>query len=240
MIIAKRLGYFCNKITLYPTGALLSGDTDEFAFKDEILISLAGPISNLLLCVICVFLWWILPEIYNYTADFVVANLSIAVFNLLPIFPLDGGRVVLAILSNKFSRKKACDITKKITIVFAIALFLFFVVSLFFVPNFQIGISAIVIFVSVYSEDREAVYKRIVKTDFKRRKLKHGLKVVALMFSQNISLAKVVSKIDNFAFYIIHVVDEGFNVLTTLSEIQVYNLAQTCSLSQSLKEALML
>ena len=236
MIVAKKLGYVCCKITLYPSGALLSGSTDEFTFKDEILISLAGPISNAIACVICVFLWWILPEMYNYTADFVVANLSIAFFNLLPIFPLDGGRVLLAFLSNVFPRKKACIVTRNITMIVACILFVVFVVSLFITPNFQIGISSIVIFISVLSEDKEAVYKRIVKTDIKRRKLKHGLRVVALMFNSKTKLTKVLSKLDNFAFYVIYVVDDNFNILATVPEDRFYKVAYVSNLTQTLQE----
>ena len=46
----------------------------------------------------------IIPEIYNFTTDFVVANLSLAVFNLLPIYPLDGFNAIASQLSytNKF------------------------------------------------------------------------------------------------------------------------------------------
>ena len=240
MIVAKKLGYFCNKITLYPSGALLNGDTDEFTFKDEILISLAGPISNVAICIFCVFLWWILPEIYNYTVDFLVANLSIAIFNLLPIFPLDGGRILLAVLSLYMPRKNANRIARNITLIFALILFLIFIGSLFIHPNFQIGISAIVVFVSVLSENKEAVYKRIVKTDLKRRKLKHGLKVVNLMFSSSVSLSKVMSKIDNFAYYVIYVVDNDFKILATLNEEQLYVLVESGSLSDTLENALLL
>lgn len=239
-LVAKKLGYFCSKITLYPSGALLSGATDEFTFKDEILISIAGPLSNIIMCIICVFLWWILPEIFNYTADFVVANLSIAFFNFLPIFPLDGGRVLLAILSNHLPRKKASLITRHITVVVAIILFAIFVLTLFFTPNFQIGISAIVIFISVLSEDKEAVYKRIVKTDIKRRRLKHGLKVTTLMFNKQTTLSRVLSKIDNFAFYNIYVVDDDFNILATVSEVELYKLVEVSSLTETLGSALLL
>ena len=150
MLVAKKLGYKCTKIVLYPSGALLFGDTDEFTFKDEILISIAGPLSNVFLCIFCVFLWWLFPDIYNYTADFVVANLSIAFFNMLPIFPLDGGRVLLAIFSLYFKRDIASKISKKITLITAVCLFVFFVISLFFSPNFQIGISSVIVFVSVF------------------------------------------------------------------------------------------
>lgn len=235
-LVAKKLGYFCERIVIYPSGALLSGSTDEFGFKDEIIISFAGPIYNIIVSIFCVFLWWIFPEIYNFTADFLVANLAIAFFNLLPIFPLDGGRVVLAILSSNTNRKLACRITKSITIFFSLVLFAIFVITLFIEPNFQIGISAIVVFVSALEEGEQSVYKRIVKSDIKRRKLSHGIKVCTLMFDKNVSLSRVISRIDNFAFYTILVVDENFKICASLTETQIFDFAQKFSLSSPISE----
>lgn len=237
-LVANKLGYRCTKITLYPSGALLSGDTDEFNFKDEILISLAGPFSNIFLVIICVFLWWIFPEVYNYTADFVVANLSLALFNLLPIFPLDGGRCLLGFLSTKLERKNAAKISKQITLGFSISLFFVFVVTCFTKPNFQLGIMAIVIFCSVLSESSGGSYKRLAKTSLKRRKLKHGLAVKTLMFNKDTRISKVISKIDNFAYYNICVVDDNYNVLKIITESELESLSLQAPASSKLSELL--
>lgn len=233
-LVAKKLGYYCDKMMIYPTGVLLDGNTDEFAFSDEILISLAGPVCNIFISIFCVFLWWIWPELYNFSADFLVVNLSIAFFNLLPIFPLDGGRVLLAVFSRHMSRKNACKISKIITMCFALLLFVIFIISIFVSINFQIGIMAIVIFGTVVGEDKQAVYKRIVKSDIKKRKLSHGVKVNTLMFDKDVNLARVISKIDNFAFYTIKIVDDNFRICATMSETQIFDYAQKLGLTTKL------
>lgn len=223
-IVAKKLGYKCNKITLYPTGAILYGETDEFTFKDEILVSLAGPLSNAILCILIVFFWWIFPEFYNFTNNLVVANLSIFMLNILPIFPLDGGRILLAFLSDKLPRKSACKIAKIITIIFSCLLVLYFIISLFCKPNFSVGLVGILIMVSAIADDKQMAYKRLVKTDIKKRRLFRGIKCHTLAFNQSVVLSKIISKIDNFAYYTILVFDDDFNLLKKISEKNIEKL----------------
>lgn len=93
---------------------------------------------------------------------------------------------------------------------------------------------AIVIFGTVVGEDKQAVYKRIVKSDIKKRKLSHGVKVNTLMFDKDVNLARVISKIDNFAFYTIKIVDDNFRICATMSETQIFDYAQKLGLTTKL------
>ena len=70
-----------------------------------------------MLILIIVSLWWFFPSTYSITEMFYASNLSTILFNLLPIFPLDGGRVLLGALASKTERKKAFKITKRNSLV---------------------------------------------------------------------------------------------------------------------------
>lgn len=223
-IVAKKLGYRADKIVVYPTGALLFGETDEFSFKDEIVVALAGPLSNIMIVVLLLGLWWIFPDLYNYSSDLLTANLSLALFNLLPVFPLDGGRVLLACLSSKYDRKLACKIAKTIALVFSVCLMIYFIVSLFFEINMQIGFMSVVLFVSSIQENKELVIKRIAKTEIKRKKLVKGLRQITLVFSADATLKNVFDKIDNFAIYKIAICDENFNQIAVFDEEQIIQM----------------
>ena len=69
-IVGKMLGYKLNIISLIPYGASLSGNAVPFKPKDEILIALAGPLVNILIVLVIVFLWWFFPSCYGFTQDF--------------------------------------------------------------------------------------------------------------------------------------------------------------------------
>jgi Zn-dependent protease len=71
------------------------------------LVSFAGPLSNLILALICCILYFLLGSAiagtgwYTMLALFIMVNLSLAVFNLLPIMPLDGSKIVSLFLSDR-------------------------------------------------------------------------------------------------------------------------------------------
>ncbi len=75
--------------------------------RDTALVSLAGPLSNFLLAYIGMFgLLYLFPNganiyIFQLFSTLVIANISLGVFNLIPIPPLDGSKVFLTLLPRK-------------------------------------------------------------------------------------------------------------------------------------------
>ncbi|WP_269522825.1 site-2 protease family protein [Coraliomargarita parva] len=73
--------------------------------RDDILVSMAGPASNLLLCVLATivggFLMRFNPELSDLFVRFIVVNAILLVFNLVPIPPLDGSHVLKHLIGMK-------------------------------------------------------------------------------------------------------------------------------------------
>lgn len=132
---AAKLGYRLNKIVLMPYGAAIDGDVSNLTFKDAATVALAGPMANLLTACAFVALWWLYPTAYAFTDVACYASLSIAAVNLLPAYPLDGGRilknVLLALSRNpdrRASEKRADKLCRGLTLLFsAVFLTLFFI-----------------------------------------------------------------------------------------------------------------
>ncbi len=78
--------------------------------KEAAIISFAGPLSNLALATICSILIRILSPfgtdlIGNFLSQLIFLNVVLAVFNLIPIHPLDGFKIVGGLLSHEQARE---------------------------------------------------------------------------------------------------------------------------------------
>lgn len=97
-LIAKQKGYRVDKIiiNILYGGTYYSQDIHD---KDDIPITLAGPISNFIL----VLLFFILYVLTNNEYMFTIfgLNLILFVFNILPIYPMDGGQVLRTYLKMR-------------------------------------------------------------------------------------------------------------------------------------------
>jgi len=75
--------------------------------RDSAIISLAGPAANLLVCLLFSLLLHLSPSQFltNLLLPAIILNTSLAFFNLLPIHPLDGGKILVGILPEENARE---------------------------------------------------------------------------------------------------------------------------------------
>ena len=178
---SEKLGYALNKIELMPYGAIIKGDLDGVRYKDEILISFAGPLYNLVIAVFCVALWWVFPDVYPYTDVIVTANLSLAIINLLPCYPLDGGRFLLATLSLFIRRKTARKIVKGLGVVLAVIMLALFIYSIFTSINITLLFFSLFMLVGVFSIASHSEYIKIYQNlTYKKSKTPRVVKKIII------------------------------------------------------------
>ena len=104
-LMARKFNIKTQSITLYPFGGIALLTSEPKTSKSELYIALAGPATNIILC--CA----LFPLIHLFEVQFLghlfIINMVMGIFNLVPAFPMDGGRVLRAVLALKVSRRKA-------------------------------------------------------------------------------------------------------------------------------------
>jgi Zn-dependent protease len=120
-LAARGYGIRTRDITLYPIGGVARLERMPEKPSAEMLIALAGPAVNVVIAVLLGGLWVAgntllgpMKSSAGWAGDFVgrlaLANAALAVFNMIPAFPMDGGRVLRAGLSWFTSRESATNV----------------------------------------------------------------------------------------------------------------------------------
>lgn len=125
-LAARHYGIGTRDITIYAIGGVASLDRMPKDPKQELVIALAGPAVNVVIAAI------LFPLVYaaqfasvdlaTFLLNLCGANVVLVLFNMLPAFPMDGGRVFRALISMKKGRVYATNLAAKIGKVIAVLL----------------------------------------------------------------------------------------------------------------------
>ncbi len=98
--VAGALGIRVRDITLYIFGGAASMEREPKRARDDFMIAVVGPLTSLVLAAVFAVTWWLstdrIDTLHAMTGWLAWINLALGVFNLLPGFPLDGGRAFRA------------------------------------------------------------------------------------------------------------------------------------------------
>ena len=131
--MARRYGIATRDITLYPIGGVASLERMSEKPSEEFWIALAGPAVSVVIAALLRLLTLTLPDLFPTQATpgfqpgyfvfhLALINVGLVVFNLLPAFPMDGGRMLRALLSGPLGRLRATRIAAGIGSFLALAL----------------------------------------------------------------------------------------------------------------------
>lgn len=115
-LTARRFGVRVPRILLLPIGGMAEFDRIPRKPSQELLITVAGPAVNFVLVgILLPFVWRAIfsdSEVESHSlaglgVQLCLANLGMGLFNLLPVFPMDGGRILRALLAMKLPYLRA-------------------------------------------------------------------------------------------------------------------------------------
>jgi Zn-dependent protease/predicted transcriptional regulator len=153
-LAARRYGILTKDITLYPIGGVARLEKMPEKPSQELAVALAGPAVNFIIALLLSPLMLntdfsadqssntMIIDAHNFLPMLGMLNITLAVFNLIPAFPMDGGRVLRALLAMKLGRVKATQIAAGIGKLLAFG----FIVMGFYSNPFLIFIGLFIIF----------------------------------------------------------------------------------------------
>lgn len=132
----------------------------------KILIALAGPLTNLIMILIT----------YRLKIDIIKSmliiytNFLIMIFNLLPIYPLDGGRILKGILHISFGKRKSEKYINNISKITVIIITAITSILILYIQNISFILIDIYLWYLIIKEDliykkREEIYKKILENN---------------------------------------------------------------------------
>ncbi|WP_254272738.1 site-2 protease family protein [Haloarcula marina] len=159
-LVAIRYGYPIDSITLWLFGGIAQLTETPEDWKQELAIAVAGPAVSVALGILAYVAFVVLPATQSTVLEagrFVLAylalmNLALAVFNMLPGFPMDGGRVLRALLARTRPFAQATKIAAEVGKIFAVLLGLF---GLFVAGNIFLAGLAFFIYIGAEGESRQ-------------------------------------------------------------------------------------
>lgn len=120
--MANRKGYNVYSISIDMISGAASIDSNMHD-RDSISIVAAGPISTLLLAILSYVGLIIFPS--SFLESMLSINIFLFVFNILPIYPMDGGQIVRSFANLSRNRYRARKVASVISLIFSLALVLY-------------------------------------------------------------------------------------------------------------------
>lgn len=141
-LTARRYGVPTRDIVLYPIGGVARLEYMPQKPMQELVVAIAGPLVNIAIAILLspVFYYAVsgiqergfpanesdfIGDYFWFLPMLLIINVGLAIFNLIPAFPMDGGRVFRALLSSKLGRRKATRIATLLGQVLAVGMVVF-------------------------------------------------------------------------------------------------------------------
>lgn len=182
-LTARRFGIPTPDITLLPIGGVARLMRIPEKPGQEVLVALAGPAVN----VVIFFVLWITAGLSFEAApltggmtfadlprELATLNLILAAFNMIPAFPMDGGRVLRATLAMVTDRVKATRVAAGVGQVLAVG----FGIYGFYIGSFIYPLIAVFIFMAARAEARDVRLRAMAKTETAGNVMATGFKAL--------------------------------------------------------------
>ena len=228
-LVAREFGIPMKGITLFIFGGVSEMGEEPPNAKAEFLVAMVGPLSSIVLALACYGIHilgnrggW--PVSINGVVRYLAyMNSLLAAFNLLPAFPLDGGRMLRAALwALKKNLRWATRIASGIGSAFALLLMFFGVFQFFFVGNLIGGIWSFLIGVFLQGASRTSYQQVLIRKALEGEQVRRFMKTDPLTVPPSVSVKQLVEDyIYKYHFKMFPVTDDSDKLIGCVTTKQL-------------------
>ena len=169
LVMGIVLGFKPRKIELMPLGLSIAFKVDSKYYNQKIkngtllsfkrlIVAIAGPVTNFILAII----FCNLNIINELKEQIIYSNLLIGLFNLIPIYPMDGGRIVKEIVHIFKGFRKSTILTNEISNISIVIITAFSSIGIYYLKNIGILFILVYLWAIVLIENKKYRIKRRV------------------------------------------------------------------------------
>lgn len=228
-VLAARLGLRVRSIELLPFGGVAQIDHPIFKGPGvEFAVAAAGPVMSFLSAFILSYVDHLFTLEWVALRSIIQINTTLALFNLLPALPLDGGRMLRALLCHKMGFAKATRLASTIGVICGMILTLLGFVSLFFgIWNVTLLCCGVFLIIMAVKEGRTASFalgKSLSSAGFH---LGTGaIRVRPLAIMSTAPLSSVVCKMVPGEYHVVTVLGDDLRAIGQLDEASILSALQ--------------
>jgi stage IV sporulation protein FB len=227
IILGKFLNMKVHSIKILPVGLTAEIDEANASTAQKIIMYLFGPLSNAVLFLITVVILKYLKNL-NYLSNKIIdivvifykMNLYLAIFNLMPVLPLDGGKILFTVMAKYKGLHNATKYIKTMSTIILSIIISVGIIQLYLFLNFNTLIIGIYLVYLIITIKWEMMFMNIKQLLFRRsRILKKGMYPVrTIMAMKDMTLGDALKNMDFDGFHIVYIFDEAFKIINILTE----------------------
>ncbi len=221
LLFAILLGVEIKSIVILPFGMTLRLAKDVIRYpKKEILIALAGPLANVVMIILGQCVYYKYANNLNFLL-FMVVNWSVLFINLIPVPPLDGGRILRAVMIRSQGLMRASKILLGISKAFVgVILVLGILVLIKTRGNPSLCIIGAFLIFSLTEEKRTSDLLIMNELIYEKEKFKDRAIIPTsfLTIHHNAPAKRIIKKLNLSTFYIVYIVDDNLKIIKTATE----------------------
>jgi len=222
IFVAKSYKWSIEEIELLPFGgvAKISG-YGKYPLKEEFVVAIAGPLQNLNMIILSLIMLYFQLWDVEWVRYFCKANALIAGFNLLPLLPLDGGKILQVFLAKNFPYKRAILISIYFSYVASFLIFLYSTLIKLDKINLNLLILSLFFLISNWKNLRFVPYQFMQFLLMKQQIRKNEQDIQVYLIESDLTLNKVVNLFYKERLHFFFLVDKHGKISHTISEQKI-------------------